>query len=213
MRFLILLTLISLSAVAHAQTGQAADMVQGWKVRLNLTEDQTAKVKALVEQQVASLKTVAEQKKSGEADRQASMQALKQSRANLESGLDQILTPEQKQQLPAIKAQFQQHAQHRMAEQRVDKLGETLGLNDGQKQKMIPIFARQIAEMSKEMEAVQSASGRRAKMQAARQLKDTQEETNKELSQILSPDQMSKYEAMQEEQREQTRQRFRQRRQ
>ena len=94
------------SAVSDATTqAKVQQKLQRLSSELNLTEDQKAKIKPILQNQVAQAKTVQDDTSLSTDAKQAKMKEIK---ASTTQQMNEILTPDQQQKLAAMKAEKNQ---------------------------------------------------------------------------------------------------------
>ncbi len=94
--FLVCVMLLGITAVSHAQGGRMrmspADQAKAMQTQLRLTDDQTAKIQALLQVQATKMDSV---RTAANGDRDAMRQAMTPVRQATQTQVNAILTPEQ----------------------------------------------------------------------------------------------------------------------
>jgi len=91
----------SSTAADAAASVKVQDRLQKLSSELNLSEDQKAKIKPILQNEVGQAKTVHDDSSLSAADKQAKMQDI---HASAQSQMNEILTPDQQKKLAAMKA-------------------------------------------------------------------------------------------------------------
>jgi hypothetical protein len=161
---------------------------------LSLTDQQKSTAAGLNKTAATSLTQLAQKAKQdttlkGKALFQQVMGIMKQRNA----GLTKILSPDQ-QKL------FGQHRVEQIADLQTKMMATQLKLTDDQIPKVYQVNLKATGEMMEDMQKVQEARGKLKKMRGAKGLKSTSADKDKELKQILTPDQYEVYEKNKEAQ-------------
>jgi Spy/CpxP family protein refolding chaperone len=176
-------------AAAHAVAqggpdGEHHKMGDRMAKELNLTADQQAKMKQIMQQDHASMKAIRDDQSLTKEQRQAKMQSLHES---MKKDVDAILTPEQRQKMVTL------HAQHggEMGGNPGDRIAKKLNLSADQKTKVENIMESTHQQMSaiREDQSL-SQPDKQAK------IKQLHESTKSQVNALLTPDQQQKFAKM-----------------
>lgn len=208
---LILLAFFFASTTAIAQRtidgNKKEAIMEEMKAKLDLSDQQMAEWEELNQSIADKRSELMHDRGMSREDRRAAMQDLQ---AEREEGLSQILTEEQYDQYQEMKMTIREEASNRMAMKREEleqSLIDELQLSAEQQSSWKALNEKHRASMKEiGMNEELSREEKQAKIQVL------QEEKHSELSQILSPEQMEKYEQMKEEAKGQFRSRKRTRR-
>ncbi len=171
---------LSLAGAAVAQGGRGAraqTIPQTWLNRLNLNDEQKAKVKTATDAYRAELQTASSL--TGQERRQASRKA----RETYESAVNGTLNAEQSKQLNAFKEEAKQY--EGMGQAANAMVG--LNLTDEQKTKVKAIGAKYQPELMKLRQEQRSATDRQAIQQ---QITAANQKMMEEIKAVLTPDQI-----------------------
>ena len=201
------------------------EMLAGWKQSLNLSEEQQAQVKGLLKQMGAKLEPLADQMdQEGDADMKAVFGQVKQARAEFQAEVMKVLNPDQQKAMTQIQEQIHQATLTKIAGKRAEKLKGQFDLSPEQTQQIVPIYAKQMAEMEAFVAKAKASSGdggqpatkggqrrqRRAKLKQAKALKSIGENADKAIKQVMNDQQWTAYKAFREEQKEQNKAKMKQ---
>jgi hypothetical protein len=109
------------------------------------------------------------------------------------AGLTKILTPEQQ-------TLFKQHQVQQLADMQTKMMTTQLNLTDDQIPKVYQVNLKSTGQMMEEMEKIKDDKRKLKKARDAKGLKSISADKDKELKQILTPDQYAKYEKNKEAQ-------------
>jgi hypothetical protein len=206
------------AAQAEDKAERIAQLLQGWQARLNLTEEQKAKTKALLEQLGQQLAPLADKVGSGmEVDKKDALQQVQAARKSFQSSFETMLTAEQKKEWGKIQEETRDHIAGTIGAKRAARMQETYTLSDDQMQACIPVLSEHTAALMDSIEEAQeSQAGRRRqekreKRQQAFELKGIADDADDELKKIFTPEQWQQYEADKAKRKEQMKQKRQQR--
>ena len=193
------------------QGGMNVDrMVERLDTTLKLTADQKKKIKALYEENFkarqAQQTTTGTQKQTNTTTQpqagarpNARRERLTQTRETenrgneLDQKIEKVLTPDQVKKFREMRSQ---RGRGFTPESRVETLNEQLKLTDDQKKKLLTIFQKQTEQFQKMRESAPEGQDRTAMMESFRKIG---EESDKEITKILTAEQAKKYAEMQKE--------------
>jgi len=212
----ILVSLLALGACAIAQQGQGGGRQGGGRggqfgmmgrggggpaglvnradvqADLKLTDDQKAALTKLQEKQQEERRAMMEEMRNnggGGFDREAMTKMFTEAQAKNEKAVNEILKPEQQKRLREIWVQLQGNRAIMDA-----KIQDELGFDQGQKDAVKALQAKQQEAMQSLMEKMRNQEIDREQMQEISQKND--ETMNSELAKILKPEQAEKLKAM-----------------
>lgn len=200
------MTMMILSATA-AEPDQAEKgakikaLLQGWQERLQLTDEQKAKTKPLLEKLTSALAPLGEKIQSGELSKRDALQQIQSARKSFESSFSAILTDEQKKEWGRIQEDTRAHIAKVIGEKRAAKLQQQYKLSDSQVQSTASVLTTQTAALmdtmrdAQESEANRRRQEKREKRQMAMELKGIADEADDELKKIFTAEQWQQYEA------------------
>jgi len=207
----ILMCLFAGVAMAGEPNPAAMKMVMDWKARLQLTDAQQDALLKLVDELGTKLDPLAEKIEAGEeVDKKAAIGQLKTVQAEFESGMKQLLTPDQQKEWEKIQTEIHGLILNQVGAKQVAKLKDPLKLSDAQLQQCVPVMAKKTGELMEYFSEVQEKKSdpprnkrqeRRAKISTVRGLKEITGEADEALRKIFTDDQWKQYEAIQEQQK------------
>jgi Spy/CpxP family protein refolding chaperone len=177
-------------------------MIERLDTELKLTEDQKKKIKAIYEENLKS-----DQQDQKTAKPNARRERLTQNREMtnkmevIDQQIEKVLTADQVKKYKEMKKNRGGFS----VDSRIERLDKELKLTADQKKKLRPIFEAEMEKFRKMREDAQDNQDREAMMASFRKIG---EETNKEISKILTADQAKKYAEMQKQMQQQMQQRM-----
>lgn len=210
---------------------QLETRIQETRARLGLTEEQQAQLRPILEEhfdaQMAILDKYGLGVGSRGGDKLPDFQKMRALRNELDANktktakrLSNVLSKEQVAEFENIQAERKQRIQETLQSKLIEKIGTKLGLAGEQMAQVKPIlehhFTTQMAILNKHGIRIGNQKGnKRPGFRALRALRNDMEQhkakTMKQLSSILSKEQMAEFENMQAEQKQRMREHFRSR--
>lgn len=210
----IALAIMMLAAVGAAVAGPAATTPTAdeaaaqamalAKERLKLTDDQAAKIAPLMTAHVTRMRALFEEYTGqGVAVLPSFMQEFKATRDRFQANVDPILTEPQRAGFASIRKEVDTALRDQICDLRVSALKETLKLSDAQVAAVRPILLEDF-DRKREILAFHTAptGGPETRRPLFAEAGKVQEETERRLQGVLTPDQMKAYLADRERKRE-----------
>jgi Spy/CpxP family protein refolding chaperone len=170
--------------------------------KLNLTEEQQAKIKPILENELQQTKSLREDKATPPQQRREKMQTI---RTSTNDEINKVLTPEQQKKFAEMNPPSRLEHRSR-ADNRINELGEKLDLTADQKAKLQPILDTEAKE-------IQAARDDKALSPEQRMTKiaEIRKTTQESINGILTPEQQKKFAEMKTEMREERHEQMRER--
>ena len=165
--------------------------------RLSLTEEQTAKIKPLLDANVKRLrKLMADYTGAGASVMPSFLQEFTATRENFRNGVLPILTDPQKVQFDTLRQEVDAALRDQICDYRVASLKDRLALTPEQQEAIRPILKADF-EKKRALLAVYTAptGGPQARRPLSDQAREVQAATEVKLATVLSPEQMKTYRA------------------
>ena len=206
---LVLLVVFSLSSsVSFASKKDAdisvGDVVTTLKAKLNLNEQQVTEVSAALTDLTDRLNTLVNNQEGAEEDSDPHefINGVKEAQSDYQKRLKAILTDSQMQSYAALKKQVIMDALDNLAAIKLMDIQDQIGFSDEQLKNLTPILGESMRGLIKI--AWKYAGERRIrlgeKIRIARELKEIQHKSEREVKQILTPDQYKKWETYKKQQ-------------
>ncbi len=167
---------------------RAQIMTENMANQAGLSEEQKAKIETINTQYVADIKAI---KADDSKDEEQKKEALKEVRKNWKNSVDAELTEEQREKLKDARADKQKITPEQRAEKKAQYLTKELGLNEEQSQQVLELSLK----VANKIEAVK-VDNNLSEEQKKEFIKGNRKDFQRALSQILTPEQMSKFEEM-----------------
>lgn len=192
---------------------QPAQFLTDLRERLKLTEDQTAQIRPLIQEQVQNLRDLMEQYKTqGIAGRQSLQAEIQKFREEVKSKITPLLTDAQKQELQKYYEEIREKANETVKEGIVKNFADRLKLTQEQLKQVTPVLKENIEKRRELVEKFQE-QGREAIKSFREEHQKLEEETAQRLKDLLNSDQLKELQELQEELKEKIRQQLLERRQ
>ena len=206
---LVLLVVFSLSSsVSFASKKDAdisvGDVVTTLKAKLNLNDQQVTEVSAALTDLTDRLNTLVNNQEGAEEDSDPHefINGVKEAQSDYQKRLKAILTDSQMQSYAALKEQVIMDALDNLAAIKLMDIQDQIGFSDEQLKKLTPVLGESMRGLIKI--AWKYAGERRIrlgeKIRIARELKEIQHKSEREVKQILTPDQYKKWETYKKQQ-------------
>jgi len=206
---LALLAVFSLSSsVAFASKKDAdisvGDVVTTLKTKLDLNDQQAKEVTAALTELSDRLDTLVNNQEGAEEDSDPHefIDGVKEAQSDYHNKLKTILTDSQMQSYAALKEQVIMDALDNLAAIKLMDIQDQIGFSDEQLKKLTPVLGESMRGLIKI--AWKYAGEHRIrlgeKIRIARELKEIQHKSEREVKQILTPDQYKKWEAYKKQQ-------------
>ena len=206
---LVLLVVFSLSSsvsFASMKDGDISvgDVVTTLKAKLNLNDQQVTEVSAALTDLTDRLNTLVNNQEGAEEDSDPHefINGVKEAQSDYQKRLKAILTDSQMQSYAALKEQVIMDALDNLAAIKLMDIQDQIGFSDEQLKKLTPVLGESMRGLIKI--AWKYAGERRIrlgeKIRIARELKEIQHKSEREVKQILTPDQYKKWETYKKQQ-------------
>ena len=206
---LVLLVVFSLSSsvsFASKKDGDISvgDVVTTLKAKLNLNDQQVTEVSAALTDLTDRLNTLVNNQEGAEEDSDPHefINGVKEAQSDYQKKLKAILTDSQMQSYAALKEQVIMDALDNLAAIKLMDIQDQIGFSDEQLKNLTPILGESMRGLIKI--AWKYAGERRIrlgeKIRIARELKEIQHKSEREVKQILTPDQYKKWETYKKQQ-------------
>lgn len=190
-------------SAAVAQEADAEMILEELTTELDLTEEQTQQVGALLQQFAADLAEVTDRAEGEEPDGQKMLSDIKAVRAEFQKGMQGVLSAEQYEAYEALVESVFQEIFAEIAELKITDLRPVLDLTDEQADALKPVMGSALRETVRVIfENGDKRMNVRTKLKIANALKKIQADQKAGMSEILSPEQMAAYDAYKEAQKE-----------
>jgi len=190
-------------AVEVADSDRAAmDVAASLKEYLTLSDDQVEKLKPVVAKRVEGMDAaLAKVEGADEPDVMGFVSDYGKVRKEFETGVQQQLTPDQLKLWSKFTTQLESDAAAAAGKGQLAKLKEPLSLTDEQVTKLAPAFATATAKKIDVLQKLGDGGkiGLRDKLKAKKAMGALNDELEKSMTAVVSPDQLSRYKAIQEE--------------
>lgn len=164
------------------------------KERLKLTDDQIVKIRPLLADHLAAVRQIfADYGDPSGVSFPALIQAFRAQRSRFQTSLVPILTPAQNAETEVIRKEVDQKVKDTICDERVASLKGRLTLSDDQVTKVRPILCQDFEKKREVMGLMTTAGGPATRRSARPEIKAIQENTESQLRQVLSADQMKAY--------------------
>lgn len=215
--FLLAATLAGLALDLAPTLGpDALKQLEGWKVRLNLSEAQRKKVSIFVDDLVLKSEPLAEKLLSEQmADRRAAAREGLAALDDFQTAFEGVLTPSQKTEWNKFKAEGKGLLRDVLGDRMAARLKKTYTLSDAQVKDCVPFLTRETAAMISLMEAIRAAKqeGKTRQDRPApgsfdqlREARAAHLESEAAFQKIFTPAQWKQYQADKANQKQQIRQ-------
>ena len=167
------------------------------KERLKLTDDQVVKIRPLLADHLAKVRQIfVDYGDPSGVSFPALVQAFRAQRSRFQTSLVPILTPAQNAETDVIRKEVDQKLKDTICDERVASLKGRLSLSDDQVTKVRPILCQDFERKREVMGLMTTPAGGPAVRRSARpEIKAIQENTESQLRQVLTAEQMKAYEA------------------
>lgn len=200
------------SSFAQERAFEPGQILSDLKARLQLTEEQIAQLRPIMQNHSDRLRALIEQYKGqGITGLKSLQEELAPLRDEVNTRLGPILTETQKQELQAFYEELRDTVNETIRERIIAELSERLELAEEQAEQLLPILRDNIEQRRELVEKLREQG--RDGFQAFREgYQALQETTTERMKAILNAEQLRKIEAYQEELREKIRQEILERR-
>jgi len=194
---LVLCLALPVSGIAEED---ASEMLAELSEALELTEEQTPQVAAAFEGFVKAMEVATDVPEDAEPDTKKMIGDIKSARSDFRKAMEKTLTKEQFTTFEAMVDQVFQETFEDIAEIRIIDLEVPLELSEEQSAALIPVMGTAVRDLVATLfEYGDKNLNTRVKIKMGKKLKRIQGDMKKGMAEILSEEQMAKYEAMQEE--------------
>jgi hypothetical protein len=203
MMFLFLGSSVSLAANKDADIS-VGDVVTKLKTKLDLNAQQEKDVTAALTEFSSTLNTLVNNQEGAEeeGDPHEFIDGVKKAQADYQDKLKKTLTSSQMQSYDALREQVIMDALDDVAAIKLMDIQDQIGFSDDQLKKLTPVLGESMRGLIKIAWKYADESHIRIgqKIRIARELKEIQHKSEREVKQILTSDQYSKWEAYKKEQ-------------
>lgn len=169
---------------------------------LELTDEQIPQVAAALEEFAVALDQATAEADAEEPDVQKMVGDIKKARAGFQKSMEKALTQEQNQKFQTMVDQTIQEMFEDIAEIKIMDLEPVLDLSEEQMAALVPVMGTGIRELVATVwEYADKKLNMPTKIKVGKKLKGIQSSMNKGISEILTPEQMEKYNAYKEAQK------------
>ena len=207
MLFLLLLLSSTVSfAAAEESTISPDEIVAELKTKLNLNEQQEKDLTAALQDLAKQLDDLIAKQEAAKEDAEpdAFIDGVKDAQKDYQAKLTKILTPEQLENYNALREKAIMDMMKDLAEIKLLDIQPDVGFSDEQLQKLVPVLAESMRGF---MKIAWEHAGKRLrvgqKIKVAKDLKHIQSNAQKQVKEILTEDQMKKWEELKKQAQEQ----------
>ena len=169
---------------------------------LELTDEQVPQVQAAFEKFAGALDKATAEAEAEEPDTQKMIGDIKKARSEFQKDMEQALTKEQNEKFQAMVDQTIQEMFEDIAEIKIMDLEPVLELSEEQSAALVPVIGTGLREIVSTLwENADKKLTAPKKIKLGKKLKGIQSSMNKSISEILTPEQMEKYNAYKEAQK------------
>jgi hypothetical protein len=207
-RLLMVLFLIAVGSASQAANKGAdtsvSDIVAKLKTKLELNDQQVKEVSSALTELSSTLNTLVNNQNGAEEDGDPHefINGVKKAQGNYQEKLKKILTSSQMQSYEALREQVIMEALDNLAAIKLMDIQDQIGFSDDQLKKLTPVLGESMRGLIKI--AWKYAGDERIrfgqKIRIARELKEIQHKSEREVKQILTSDQYKQWEAYKKQQ-------------
>jgi Spy/CpxP family protein refolding chaperone len=186
---------------AHAQ-----DRLAELESRLQLTPEQTAKLRPIIDQETEELRAVRDKYASDSSPtaKQTMRGEMKTIHEKYEGQITAVLTPEQQTEWSKIKEEHKSGAEDRasQAQERLAELQTRLKLTPDQTEKLRPVIQQEMAELKAVKDKYAMDTSHNGRKNMFRDMKKVQEKYSGQIAAVLTPEQQSEWKKIKEERKQ-----------
>ncbi len=207
-RVLMVLFLMAVGSASQAADKvtdtSVSDIVAKLKTKLELNDQQVKEVSSALTELSSTLNTLVNNQNGAEegGDPHEFIDGVKEAQSNYQEKLKKILTSSQMQSYGALREQVIMEALDNLAAIKLMDIQDQIGFSDDQLKKLTPVLGESMRGLIKI--AWKYAGDKRIrfgqKIRIARELKEIQHKSEREVKQILSPDQYKQWEVYKKQQ-------------